>query len=184
LNNSSNLGNRRNNEAAAIMSLQSEQGATTSVGNSSSIVTPIHPHRKNSQSRTLHRNLDSDLRNINEKYDGQQPLMNEHSRQHHGFINNNYASFTHAGPNATVAGGELQGIGVLAADLAQSQEAEKLVRGHSLNNNQSHHNSHPAAHRKIESSFNANSYINNSSVAKTSMQKRRNISFGGQSNWT
>ncbi len=56
-----------------------------------------------------------------------------------------------------------------------------MVRGLSSNANHNS-NSHPAAHRKIESSFNANSYINNSSVAKTSMQKRRNISFGGAGN--
>ena len=54
-----------------------------------------------------------------------------------------------------------------------------MVRGMSQNMTSQNNNSHPAAHRKIESSFNANSYINNSSVAKTSMQKRRNISFSG-----
>ena len=57
------------------------------------------------------------------------------------------------------------------------------MRGLSQHNQQhANSNSHPAAHRKIESSFNANSYINNSSVAKTSMQKRRNISFGATGN--
>ena len=54
-----------------------------------------------------------------------------------------------------------------------------MVRGMSHNATSQNNNSHPAAHRKIESSFNANGYINNSSVAKTSMQKRRNISFSG-----
>ena len=87
------------------------------------------------------------------------------------FLQNNYGSFKSVhGANATVGNADLKGIGQLAAELAQSQETQKIVRGLSQHNQQhANSNSHPAAHRKIESSFNANSYINNSSVAKTSM---------------
>jgi len=60
------MGKRRGNDPAAIMSLHSEQ--QTSKANSS-IVTLTHHHRKNSQSRTLQRNLDSDMRSANENYE-------------------------------------------------------------------------------------------------------------------
>ena len=98
-------------------------------------------------------------------------------------MQNNYGQFKWvqgpiSRPNATVANGDLKGIGKLAAELAESQETDNLSRG-MHEQGPPMHNSHQPAHRKIESSFNANSYINNSSVAKTSMQKRRNISFSG-----
>lgn len=88
------------------------------------------------------------------------------------FLQNNYGSFKWVqGPNATVANSDLKGIGQLAAELAaESHETENASRGLITEPSHPMHNSHQPAHRKIESSFNANSYINNSSVAKTSMQ--------------
>ena len=62
-------------------------------------------------------------------------------------------------PNATVAGGELNGISNLCTNLMQSQEGDQLSRVNNLD-------------------IQANSYINNSSVAKTAVHKRRNISIG------
>ena len=61
------MGKRRNNDPTANLSLHSEQQPIKV--NTSSIVTLTHHHRKNSQSRTLHRNLDSDMRSANENYD-------------------------------------------------------------------------------------------------------------------
>ena len=73
---------------------------------------------------------------------------------------------------------------MIQTELNQSQDTEKIIRGLSTDNSMNnHYNSHHQGHRKIESSFNANSYINNSSVAKTAMQTRRNISFGGNNDW-
>ena len=123
------------------------------------------------------------MRSANDNYNVKtKSMLNGNQEVSNFHQNNNYGSFKSVnGPNATVGNADLKGIGQIAADLNQSQENEKFVRGMTSNTNQNN-NSHQAAHRKIESSFNANSYINNSSVAKTSMQKRRNISFGGAGN--
>ena len=63
-------------------------------------------------------------------------------------------------------------------ELTQSQEAEKIMRVLSQDNAHAHANSHQPAMRRIDAAIDANSYINNSSVAKTAMQKRRNIPLG------
>lgn len=133
------------------------------------------------------------MRQANQNYDQKtrSMLTNGHQNQQNDistFLQNNYGSFKSVhGASATVGNTDLRGIGKLAAELAQSQDAKKIVNSFTQNNSVPTQNtvegptsnSHPSAQRKIESSFNSNSYINNSSVAKTSMQKRRNISFGG-----
>ncbi len=58
-------------------------------------------------------------------------------------------------PNATVGGGELSGIGMLSSNLMHSQETDYFANNPDMN-----------------------SYLNNSSVAKTAVHKRRNISIG------
>lgn len=111
LNNSSNMGKRRNNDPTANLSLHSEQQPIKV--NTSSIVTLTHHHRKNSQSRTLHRNLDSDMRSANENYDPKtQSMLNNGQQDMSTFLQNNYGSFKSVhGPNATVANSDLKGIG-------------------------------------------------------------------------
>ena len=80
-------------------------------------------HRKNSHSRTLQRNLDSDMRTSN-KDDEYEPknnksMLNNNGQDKSDFLQNNYGSFKWVqGPNATVANSDLRGIGQLAAELA------------------------------------------------------------------
>ena len=100
---------------------------SSKIVNGASITTLTNHHRKNSQSRTLQRNLDSDLRtdprsnNITE--DDYEPnnnsMMNKGPLDKSDFLQNNYGSFKWVhGPNATVANSDLKGIGQLAAELA------------------------------------------------------------------
>ena len=94
-------------------------------------------HRKNSQSRTLNRNLDSDMRanNREEDYDhmNKSMLNNSRANDQSDFLQNNLGQFKWvqgpmSRPNATVANSDLKGIGKLAAEL-ESQETDNLSRG-------------------------------------------------------
>ena len=75
------------------------------------------------------------------------------------------------GPNATAGEVELSGIGMLSANLMQSQETDAILRGIDLNESY-----HKPSGKMLGS--NTNSYLNNSSVAKTAVHKRRNVSIG------
>ena len=101
------------------MNLHGDQNSRESVGkaNSSSIVTLTNIHRKNSQSRTLQRNLDSDMRSANDNYNVKTKSMLNGNPVVSNF-QNNYGSFKSVnGPNATVGTSDLKGIGQIADDL-------------------------------------------------------------------
>jgi hypothetical protein len=69
-------------------------------------------------------------------------------------------------------GGDVKGIGMIQNNLIQSQERDQILGGM----NDLIESYHKPGAKMLDS--NTNSYLNNSSVAKTAVHKRRNVSIG------